>query len=63
LRFSIGVTAAEARAQFDPSQMKYGTAAVPDPLALLNPLPVTALQIAVASATARRTSRPFSFGP
>ena len=61
---SIGGTlAADARTQFDPFQMKYGTSAKPVPLALWNPAPVIALQIARISATAWRMSSQLSFTP
>ena len=46
----MGGTFAEARAQFVPFQMKYGTSATPDPFAEVNPAPVTALQTARISA-------------
>jgi hypothetical protein len=58
------VVGVEARAQFDPFQMKYGTAASPDPVTTpLTGGPVMALQIAGPSGPKKRMSNPFSFGP
>jgi hypothetical protein len=50
VRSCMGATVAEASAQFDPFQMKYGTDAVPGPLPTRPPPgPVTAPQIVCAS--------------
>ena len=59
----MGASVAELSAQAVPVQKKWGLAAFPDPLAELKPAPVTVLQIRFASATPRRTSKPFSFSP
>jgi len=56
----------EAKAQFDPFQMKYGTAALPDMVTTPPGVPVAITpQIAVASGNPGRvvTSDPFSFSP
>jgi len=51
------------RTQLDPLAVKKGSVAVPEPLAVLNPFPVMAAQIALASVAPRLTSRPFSLSP
>jgi hypothetical protein len=59
---SMRLAAVDARAQFDPFQMKYGTVAgvlVPIPKLLF---PKTALQMAFASGPPKRISIPFSLG-
>ena len=63
LRLFMGASVAEVSAQAVPVQKKWGLAAFPDPLAEMNPAPVTVLQMRVASGTLRRTSRPFSLSP
>src|SRR5580765_5728302 len=59
----MGGSVVEVSAQFEPFQKKCGFAAVPPPLAEMNPIPVTTLQMWRISGTSRRMSRPFSLGP
>jgi hypothetical protein len=61
---SMRLAGVDARAQFVPFQMKYGTVAgVGVEKAARLVFPTTTLQIASASGKSKRMSIPFSFGP